>query len=44
MSAGEPLLPPFRDQLRAWRNHPSLLLEPRAIIVASRNPTRKARS
>jgi hypothetical protein len=34
----------FRDQLRAWRTHPSLLIEPRAIIVASRNPKRKSRS
>ena len=34
----------FREQLRAWRTHPSLLIEPRAIIVASRNPKRKARS
>lgn len=34
----------FRDQLRAWRTHPSLLIEPRAIIVASRHPKRKTRT
>jgi hypothetical protein len=33
----------FRDQLRGWRSHPSLLTEQRTIIVVSRSPRKKAR-
>lgn len=34
----------FREQLREWRNDPSITLEPRAIIVAGKRPaTKRAR-